>query len=512
MASGPAHDEGAVQHGAVRQPGGTRWSGWWRGLQRDRLWLKVIRELDRHVRAVAGCDTFALWARLPPQGEWLRVAWELRDYPVMLPCDVEPHASLQRELAPQRYITAHLQGPYRRLLDRGRVVGGWLLPLVSPEATRDPGQWVGVLGLGWRREPPEQAPSTLGLEPVVWYLLGQRLEDMYTQAVLEAAALEGGPAQAEDWPALMADLATWLGGDHWALFRLPEPTSAAGAVEVVAEYGQMANRGAQFAAFLSRHPELIAKSALFRSARQRRVVFVADTLAEGLPAQELRPSEDEEDPRARSLLVLPLGGPSGKGFAALAVYWQVPRGWQQFGLSLRPWEALRRVAADWWQDMHVAHDAAHDPLTGALNRLGMARAWQSTVSVARTGWLGVLDIDFFNEVNNRFGHLMGDDVLRVLAQILHSTAARRGGWFGRFGGDEFVLSLPEGTVWVEVGQEVQSSLDQHAQSRAWPQRITVSGGATRWHHPHVEWERVLARADRLLYRAKRGGRARFVAR
>lgn len=486
------------------------WSSWWRGLNQDLVWLKVVRELERHMQVLVGADTLALWARLPPRGEWLRVAWKLRDRPVVLPPDVEPHASLELHLAPQRYVTANLDGPYRRLLDRAGVAGGWLLPLISPQPTARERQWVGVLGVGWRGEPPKTPPSLLGLEPVVWYLLGQRLEDMYTRAVLDTAALAGPPTRAEDWQPLMASLSLWLGGDHWALFRTREEGAGSEVIGLVAEGGSLGNRGADFVTFLRERPELFSNSALFRAMRQRRLVVIDDLREHSIGRLEVRPTSTTDT--ASSLLATPLGTHPHSGFGILVVYWTKPRGWNQFGLSLQPWEALRRLTADWWQDMHTALDATHDSLTGARNRHGIALAWRNTLACMDSGLVGILDVDNFHEVNNNWGHLMGDDVLRVLSHVLEDLARQYSGWWGRWGGDEFVLVLPADVNWHEVGQQLQTAVDDHTRARAWPQPITVSGGATLWRRSRCNWETVLARADRQLHHAKEQGRARFLSR
>jgi diguanylate cyclase (GGDEF)-like protein len=486
---------------------------WWRGLMRDEVWLTVVRDLQAHVRTLVGADTLALWARLPPTGEWLRVAWQLRWQPVLLPPDVEPHASLERRLAPQRYRTADIDGPYRRLLDRAGVVGGWLLPLASPLAADGNRQWVGVLGVGWRRSPPDHAPSPVGLASVVWYLLGQRMEDLYTEAVLEAAAGLRAPATGEEWQGLMAALATWLGGDQWALFRVAPRADAPVAVSLVGERGALPGRGARVASFLNAHPEALDRSALWRGARQRRVTFVADTALSDLGMPDVAagdgPAADDGRP-ARSLLVMPLGSVRGGDHGALVAYWRVVRGWERHGLSVRPWEAVRRVAGDWWQGMGTSHDAAHDALTGALNRHGIAAAWRRGTRRRASGLVGICDLDLLRHLNNRWGHLMGDEALRAAAAALADAAQPHGGWVGRWGGDEFVVFLPARVDWPRLGEEVQARLDAEAAERGWPARVTLSGGASLWHRVDDDWEGVLARADRALYRAKRRGRGRFV--
>jgi diguanylate cyclase (GGDEF)-like protein len=160
-----------------------------------------------------------------------------------------------------------------------------------------------------------------------------------------------------------------------------------------------------------------------------------------------------------------------------------------------------------------------DPLTGCLNRRGFEQELARAVArAAREGGgaeVGLLavDIDRFKRVNDTFGHLAGDTVLRELAEVvMHS--ARTGDIVGRVGGDELVVLLPgadleaAGVVAERIADVVRA---HHFITRRGRERVTVSVGIAAEHvrDPYVA-HALRARADEALYVAKRLGRDRVV--
>jgi diguanylate cyclase (GGDEF)-like protein len=476
---------------------------WRRAFSRDDTWVSVMTDVQRHMRAVTGADVAVLWAQLPPRGNWARLAEQLPDVPI-LARGAQPHATLERVRRPLRVLTRDVRGPYRRILDQAGVAGGWLFPLTAPAAALEHEPWLGALGLGWHGEPPLSPPTDHFLASGLWYLLRQRVETTYTETVLEDALALGAPASPADWNDRLAAMLRRLGGDHWALYRVMRDAPEGPTLSLVTEGGAFADRGRRLVTFIRATPGHFEQSALWRAVTQRHNVFIADTLPTIFRIPEAFGGDE-----ARAGLVIPLGERGQSGFGLLGVYWRDPAGWQRFGLSMQPWDAFRRVATEWWQSMQTAHDAQRDALTGALNRRGAERAWREIVAARPAGLLAVVDLDAFSEVNNRWGHLMGDEVLRALAAILSDVAETNGGWCGRWGGDEFVLCLGEGVDWPRLGRRVQAALDAAARASHWPQRVTVSGGAARWRRGLSDWTTTFARADRALYRAKRRGGARF---
>ncbi|WP_164738573.1 sensor domain-containing diguanylate cyclase [Aquabacter cavernae] len=156
--------------------------------------------------------------------------------------------------------------------------------------------------------------------------------------------------------------------------------------------------------------------------------------------------------------------------------------------------------------------AAHDPLTGTLNRRALRQRLDADMQDAqRTGApLGfiMVDVDHFKAYNDAHGHLEGDFALKVVAQCL-MTAARESDAVGRFGGEEFLLVLPN-TSETDAKSVAERLLKRIAASRdlRWP--LTVSAGVhvLRTHGEHVAIDRPIARADEALYRAKQNGRNR----
>ena len=160
-----------------------------------------------------------------------------------------------------------------------------------------------------------------------------------------------------------------------------------------------------------------------------------------------------------------------------------------------------------------------DPLTGCVNRRGFDQALAREMSRAtRSGTdlaLLAVDVDHFKIVNDTFGHLVGDDVLRDVGAIM-MRAARAGDVVARTGGEEFALILPDTSSAgaYHVATRLCAALHGHpfgAQGRPITLTVSIGVGAA------DSALRVLAsdsieilksRADEALYEAKRGGRDR----
>jgi diguanylate cyclase (GGDEF)-like protein len=158
-----------------------------------------------------------------------------------------------------------------------------------------------------------------------------------------------------------------------------------------------------------------------------------------------------------------------------------------------------------------------DPLTACLNRRGLDQVLNQAVSSAsRVGGevaLLAIDIDYFKTINDTFGHLAGDAVLRELAELL-AQSSRGGDVVARVGGEEFVVLLPGADIETAgvVAERVLKTVRAHSfRTVRGHQQITVSIGIACEHvrDDHVAGS-LRARADEALYVAKRLGRNRVV--
>ncbi len=154
----------------------------------------------------------------------------------------------------------------------------------------------------------------------------------------------------------------------------------------------------------------------------------------------------------------------------------------------------------------LEHLATHDPLTHALNRRAwLQRAADELTRSQRSGRgpaLAMLDLDHFKKLNDTHGHQHGDAVLVHFAQTTQALL-RRADRLGRYGGEEFVLLLPE-TALPEAQMATQRIHSALASGHALDCQLSI--GLTTWQGPCDTLDAMLARADKALYQAKAQGR------
>lgn len=169
-------------------------------------------------------------------------------------------------------------------------------------------------------------------------------------------------------------------------------------------------------------------------------------------------------------------------------------------------EVQRLRAARWEAEAH------HDPLTGLANRRFVAAQMSSLLEHGRQQGLpllaAMLDIDHFKSINDRFGHAVGDEVLRATADLVR-THLRPRDVCARVGGEEFLLLLPEchpEQAWAAC-ERLRRQIAAHDWSLvAAGLCVTVSIGLAPVGSPESPWEA----ADTALYAAKSGGRDRVM--
>ncbi len=149
--------------------------------------------------------------------------------------------------------------------------------------------------------------------------------------------------------------------------------------------------------------------------------------------------------------------------------------------------------------------ASTDELTGILNRRGLLeiadREFQNSRRYQRQYSIIMIDIDFFKQINDNHGHAEGDRILVLVTQVIANTI-RKTDIFGRHGGDEFIIALPETTaaVALAVAENIRGLL------RASPERVSLSLGITGIRDEMVNFQDMVACADQALYQSKRKGR------
>jgi diguanylate cyclase (GGDEF)-like protein len=179
-------------------------------------------------------------------------------------------------------------------------------------------------------------------------------------------------------------------------------------------------------------------------------------------------------------------------------------------------EAAAQRAEHARADLQRRHEALQesanrDPLTGLFNRVAMERmvaeALQRDPSERPPYSLLLLDIDHFKQVNDRHGHLAGDDALRAVAAAVLSNV-RKEDIAVRYGGEEIVAYLARASL-ADASEIAQRIRERIAQAPL-PFTLTVSIGIAAGDPMRDEPIQVFQRADQALYRAKATGRDRVV--
>lgn len=159
-------------------------------------------------------------------------------------------------------------------------------------------------------------------------------------------------------------------------------------------------------------------------------------------------------------------------------------------------------------------EATHDSLTGLWNRRAILKFLENEVyrSERESSSVGVLmvDIDDFKRINDEYGHLIGDGVLKETARIM-SCGVRPYDFLGRCGGEEFLVVLPGAgpAVAGEVAERMRLQLGNTLLERPLPPKVTVSIGVAVCERGQQTVNELIQTADSALYMAKAAGKNRM---
>jgi len=169
----------------------------------------------------------------------------------------------------------------------------------------------------------------------------------------------------------------------------------------------------------------------------------------------------------------------------------------------------------------MALQATTDELTGLPNRRKCTESLQSELARSRRSGLPfsvfLFDIDFFKTINDTNGHAAGDEVLHLIARV-GRRAVRETDTLGRWGGDEFILLMPETDREraLVVCRRLKASIEREGVTsrNGITIKITISGGIAT-HTMDISPEppsggQIVRAADEALYRAKQSGRSRII--
>lgn len=199
--------------------------------------------------------------------------------------------------------------------------------------------------------------------------------------------------------------------------------------------------------------------------------------------------------------------------------------------ALKGWGLHRRFTQ---LQAELLYSATHDSLTGAANRKSLETALFREAEKRRTSYsvsLLVLDIDHFKRFNDKHGHQAGDRVLKTVVGIADNIAKRNTDVVARYGGDEFVIVLPDTNhdTALAIAEQLRSSVEKQRLQFGWSDKtqtvstqnsrtlsssdksvITLSVGvathpAGRYDNPHDFADDLMASADLAMYRSKQAG-------
>ncbi|MFZ6769203.1 diguanylate cyclase [Undibacterium sp. Di26W] len=223
-----------------------------------------------------------------------------------------------------------------------------------------------------------------------------------------------------------------------------------------------------------------------------------------LPLFDRSEQDDEKKRIHQSITITPLSADDGSRLCLIQV--------SDSSTSIKREKILRTHSEA------LKREATTDSLTGIYNRrffdehykIAMGHAVRNNVPLS----IFMLDIDFFKEYNDSYGHVAGDKTLIQVAAALRKQLLRATDVLARFGGEEFILMLPNMApeLAMQFAEKLRTAVWDlnipHINSRV-GDRVSISIGFSNYHkHPDVDQHMLLKCADAALYEAKKTGRNR----
>jgi diguanylate cyclase (GGDEF)-like protein len=176
-------------------------------------------------------------------------------------------------------------------------------------------------------------------------------------------------------------------------------------------------------------------------------------------------------------------------------------------------ESMKKIVEERTHELELLSNT--DPLTKIANRRALFERGNAEFSrVERTKSqlaLIMIDCDFFKNVNDQYGHLFGDEVLKNLCNVC-TKEIRNIDFFARYGGEEFIILLPDSDLngAIETAKRIQRSLAKNGTTfEGESVSVTVSIGICTVNDKHDSFEQLINDADIAMYKAKANGRNRI---
>ncbi len=150
--------------------------------------------------------------------------------------------------------------------------------------------------------------------------------------------------------------------------------------------------------------------------------------------------------------------------------------------------------------------ATFDKLTKIYNRSSISNSLNRLILLKKDFVLVFIDIDYFKKINDRYGHNIGDQVLQEFAKTV-SDSVRQSDKFGRWGGEEFLLILPDTTTEnaIKLVNKIRKEMNKQQFSEK-KIKITASFGIANNQSKQISQDQIIHRADQAVYKAKQTGR------